>query len=177
MKYTKKEIKNIIFTMSNHECVKLPISCFDKLDINILENNKYEIEAVLLDKGASFILTSNPLATPLQRLSISPDIVDICIELINGEEVIGEFIWKSKNYSSNLYQKTALKSYNELHLSIKESNLKLSLYQVLKLKPGTIVIDQNGVEYTIKKDKKLKYLDNTIVSNKILNSKFTVKNK
>ncbi len=65
-------------------------------------------------------------------------------------------------------------NYKEIKLSINKNNKKLSISEVLKLDDGTIVIDGGGKEYKVEEDG-CKYLFDTYVTDKIINSKFIIK--
>lgn len=175
IKYTKEQVKEVNLMMSNHECIDIPTNCFKTLSLTQLEGNYFEIEAHIIDNGIDFSFSADFTISPLQRLNKEPHISHIEVILNNGEEINGQMIWSEGTYPNNKYQKSKLISYKELLLSVKKSNLTFSLNKVLKFKPGTVVMDQEGVEYTVKRNKNVKYLENTIVSNKILNSKFTIK--
>ena len=61
-------------------------------------------------------------------------------------------------------------------MSINKRNKKLSIKEVLKLKNGTIVVDKNNNEYCVGVDKnKNKCLINTYITDKIIYSKFIIK--
>lgn len=175
MKYNKEDINLVRFQLENCESVTVPSVCFKYLSI-VTVNDICDIEAHIMDNGSvegSLFDTKSPL----QRLDYYPDVTHVIIELNNNEKFGFRPIWSDADYNgeNNEYQKTKLINYKELKLSISKNNKKLSIYEVLKLEDGTIVTDEKGNEYVVEEDDECKYLFDTYVTDKILNSKFTIK--
>lgn len=174
--YTKNEIKTITFGLENLENVVIPKKCFKDLKITTFED-KCEVEAHILDDGSvdGYIFDTK---SPLQRLNYYNDITHIYIILDDGDELTYKPIWCDEDYNgeNNKYQKTKLFNYKEIKLSINKRNKKLSIKEVLKLQNGTIVVDKYNNEYCVGIDKnKNKCLVNTYVTDKIIYSKFIIK--
>lgn len=174
--FTKNEIKKATFILENLEDVVVPKECFKYLKIKTFKN-KCEIEAHIIDNGSinGYLFDTK---SPLQRLDYYNDIVYVYLELDNGKQLKYELVWYDENYNgqNNEYQKTKLFSYKELKLSVRKSNKTLSIKDVLKLKEGTIVVDENNNEYCVGIDKdKNKCLVDTYVTDKIIYAKFTNK--
>lgn len=174
--YTNNEIKMITFGLENLENVVIPKKCFKNLQIKAF-GNECEVEAHIIDDGSidGYIFDTK---SPLQRLNYYDDITHIYIVLNNEDEVVYKPIWYDEDYNndSNKYQKTKLFNYKEIKLSINKCNRKLSIREVLKLKNGTIVTDKHNNEYCVGIDEnKNKCLINTNVTDKIIFSKFIIK--
>lgn len=178
--YTRDDIKTLYIRLTNHEAFVIPKTCFKKLNISQTQNGDYELDLRIKDNGdIDVLLTSNHKISPLQRIHNHKDVFDIEIKLENGEKVYGKVVWMDEVHSTqdNMYQKTKLISYNDLILNINLDNRRLSIQEVFSLPSETIVIDDEGTEYKIcfDEDREISYLSDTIISDKIINSKFKVK--
>lgn len=171
--YSKKDIRMVKFILENCETVWIPQECFNDFETNYT-NDGYELEAHIIDNcnldGYLFDTKS-----PLQRLNCRPDICSVELELVNGEEVELALVWSPEGYSDNNFQTSELFSYKELKLSINKYNKVFSIQDVLKLGKGTVVIDENGKEYTVEEDEECKYLFDTYFTDVVLYSKFKIK--
>lgn len=172
-------VKNIIISMSNYETLEVPIECFKNIKISETSNpNEVELDACIVDNGIRYIMTSNLYTSPIKRLSMSPSISSITVKYTDGKKIDKNVVWNSKDYSENRYQKTKLINYKEIEISIKESNNTFSINTALKLKSGTTIVDTEGNEYKVSISRefpKVKYLEDTIITDKLLKSKFRIK--
>ncbi|MGL5381044.1 hypothetical protein [Clostridium sp.] len=170
--YNKKDIKIAKFILENCETVHIPQGSFIDFVANHT-NDGYEIEATITDDNNldGYLLGNR---SPLQRLNCYTDIVSIELELINGENVELDVVWDD-DFQDNCFQTSNLFGYRKLCLSISRFNKEFSIKEVLKLKDGTIVIDEDGKEYKVEEDDECSYLFDTYVTERILNAKFKIK--
>lgn len=177
--YTKDDIKSVYFGLENHESFVFPKSCFKELLVAEVDEKVFEISAHIVDNGEiETCITANNRISPLQRLNQYPDIVNIDIDLSNGETISGKAHWlHSYSDENNRYQQTEFINYKELKLIISRGLIKLNLSDVLNLPEGTVVLDEDDNEYLVEWDEDYSYLSNTLVSSKILHSEFRVKSQ
>ena len=178
MNINKKDIQSIVLSLVNFETLEIPIECFRYININEVSEKHVEIEFFIVDNGIKYLMTSNYMVSPIKRLSISPDIHSLTINFKNGSSVTKEVIWYKNDFSKNKYQKSELSTYKEILISVKKCNHKMNLKNVLNLKSGTIVLDDDDNEYLVcisDTTPKFKYLKDTIITSKLLYSKFRIK--
>lgn len=183
----RENIRSVEFALENCECIVVPIECFKSLNIvdnNInIENcctlNKFECE-ITYKEGLDYSFGFKTNITPLQRLDNYSDIVNIIINLKDGQEIECAMPWyeNEKFYDSqyNANQKTIMKSHKELYIKIEKNSKEYTIQEIFKLSNGTKFIDENNKEYTLYKDNKLSCIPDMMITEKLLNAKFKLIN-
>lgn len=174
-KYNKQDIISVKFILENCENVRIPQNCFKYFELNET-NDGYELNAHIIDNGSldGYLFDTK---SPLQRLNYYSDICHINLELLNGEVINISPVWNPEDNQNNTFQSSKLISYKEIVISINKYEKELSIKDVLKLQHGTIVVDDEGDEYIVEEDEECKYLFDTYITDKILNSTFKIKKK
>lgn len=171
--YKKQDIKIAKFILENCETVTVPRDCFKRMDLDYTKEG-YEVNVHIIDNGkVDGYLFGN--RSPLQRLNYYDDICSIELKLNDDSEVEIDTVWNNEDGQTNSFQKSKLNGYRELKLSIDKHNRELTIYDVLKLPHGTIVIDDNSKEYKVEEDDKCKYLFDTYFTDEVLYAKFKIK--
>lgn len=173
MRWTHKDIKHVTFIFEDGDSIFVPASCFKDLLIASVPNG-LEVEAHILDDGTITGKWKPLQSSPLQRLDATKDLETLDVELITGETFCGDAVWEATNSFLNLCIETQLKTYKECVISINRQNAKYDLKQVLHLPVGTIVVDEKGAKYELKRKGTDIYLDGAIVSYQTLNQTFKI---
>jgi hypothetical protein len=181
------EIKSIEFIFENCESIEIPYECFTELDFKGLNKQDEQVtfetfKCIIEDKGEAKYSNGFYNKTPIQRINHYNDITNIYIKYADNSYVQISCPWYNPIScpNSNLFQFSSIKSSNIIELGIIKDSLHynfqwLSLSDVLNtFEDGTKIKDQNGKIYTIYYDEEdeATCLFDTIVNNKILNSKF-----
>lgn len=173
--YNKQDIISSEFILENCESVCIPQNCFKYFKLNET-NDGYEMDAHIIDNGNldGYLFDTK---SPLQRLNYYSDICHINLKLSNGKMININPVWCPEDDQNNNFQSSNLISYKEIIISINKYEKELSIRDVLRLQHGTIVVDDEGNEYIVEEDEECKYLFDTYITNKILDSTFKIKKK
>jgi hypothetical protein len=178
------EIKSIEFIFENCESIEIPYECFTQLDFKGLNKQDEQVtfesfKCVIEDKGNIEYSSGFYNKTPIQRINYYNDITNIYIKYADNSFVHVKCPWYYENEfdcsGDNEFQQSKMPTYNKIELSIVNNSKWYNLNEALsKLEDGTKIEDQDGKIYTIYYDENedMTYLFDTIVNNKILNSKF-----
>lgn len=181
------EIKSVEFVFENCESVEIPVECFIESDFKDLKT----VNGIVTFESFKCVIKDNDNIkyssggfdnkTPIQRINYYNDITNIYINYTDNSYIQIKCPWYDvDSYSeSNDFQYSNIQTQNTIELCIINNHLSnsrwFSLNEILdNFENGQKVKDQDGKIYTIcsEEDKGITYLFNTIVNNKILNSRF-----
>lgn len=165
-----EELKNqgvhyISLGFENCEGMKIPLQ-----DITFFEERNGEVEVAmkLSDKAEYNDFSYSDGMSPLQRINKYNDITHF--ELLNEKKEIVQaiyFPWYDPepdnpymNMGRNEYQLSQFKSWNKLVLSIKKSNKRFTLKEILDFNKEMTIIDKNENTYKVDKNNNQSYIEN-----------------
>lgn len=188
MKIKREDIKLIEFVMENCETIKIPMDCFEQINIDEWgevnhQNTLNELHCVIKDNGdMKYGMGFDSFVAPMQRISKYDDITSIYIYFNNTDEYEDGFQlyinWGSGyNDYSNINQRSNKISHSELELKIGEFAREFNISEVLEFDDNTKFYDAEGKEYRIYEDDEtgIKYIFDEIISDKLINKTFYLK--
>lgn len=184
----RENIKLIEFVFENCETIKIPIECFNKINIDEWgevehESTLNEFHCVIEDNGdMKYGMGFDSFVAPMQRINKYDDITSIYIYFNNTDEYKDGFQlyinWGSDyNRCDNINQRSNKISYSELELKIGEFAREFNISEVLEFDDNTKFYDAEGKEYRIYEDDEtsVKYIFDEIISDKLINQTFYLK--
>lgn len=178
MKFDESNVEKVCVIFENCESLTIPNSSFKKLEINLLNKNTCELEMHIVDDLKIIDGLFDEKESPIARLAHYTDITMIDVKLKDKPSFTGiyDVVWNSVSMYDNKYKENELISYREVKVSINKNNKKILIEQVLDLPIGTIIVDEDCNEYKVDVNEGGVFLSGAIVSEKILKSKFILKN-
>jgi hypothetical protein len=164
-------LKSLEFWFENCEGVTIPVECISNLDYKIEDNKITEFKCNIIDNGKtnySKTWADNDI-TPLQRIAKYNDITSIKFTYNDGQSKDYYVLWDSDNDENSPYQKSEMKNFREIDLSIDKTNQTYTISDIFNnFDEETIFIDRNGIEYELKSNDNGQYI--TDGKNKIFES-------
>lgn len=184
-----KIIKHVEFVLENCEVIIIPYQCFKTLSINGSEdlNSLKDGDAItnmecdIINNGImSYGYGFNNQESPIERLNNSNDICAVNF-IYNDDTSISmriEWYQDENNYYNqpqyNENQTSNKLNYNSIHIEIKPFIRTYSIQEVFEFEVGTYIEDENGVKYIISDNGNGKFIEEKLLSAKMVNMKYTL---